>query len=111
MSHSVSPCKLIDYQDGHYGLLLTDQYFAQFDVFEANGRIGNGHDWAGVVRYLVQQEHPDWAEKIAYDPEASMFVARSSDPSLLEAIAQLIQHLLQDREFLQKTVQQAKTNR
>lgn len=76
------PCRYIDYRDGCHGIM----YYGK----------GGGYNWHAAVEYLVRSRHPDIADSISYDPESSMFVARSNDVDALHQVALLIRDLAND---------------
>jgi Immunity protein 51 len=107
MEDDFAPCKLIAYNDGGYGLILSDAHFTHYDVFEEAGREGNGYDWSGVVAVLVGEQWPALVARVSYHSEAGMFVARSDDRAALREIAQLIRRVMQDKALLRETVRKA----
>ncbi|WP_035795976.1 Imm51 family immunity protein [Kitasatospora mediocidica] len=94
-----APLALIEYGDsGSYGLLLTDNAMvALSDEFEARGRWSNGYGWEFVARSAVDAYAPEIAERLSYDCEAGMFVARSGDLEALRLLAVLVSTTFHDR--------------
>lgn len=88
------PCRYIDYRDGCHGIM----YYGK----------GGGYNWHAVVEYLVRLRHPDIADAISYDPESSMFVARSEDVNALYQVAQLIKEVASDPRLFKEALSQGK---
>lgn len=88
------PCRYIDYRDGCHGIL----YYGK----------GGGYNWHAVVEYLVRLRHPDIADAISYDPESSMFVARSENVNSLYQVAQLIKEVANDPRLFSEALSKSK---
>ena len=69
-------------------------------TFEGHDRLGNGYDWAGVVRVLVKKHAPSIARRLRYDPEAGTFAVGSKDKKALAKVAELIRRALANRAEL-----------
>ncbi|HEY3230513.1 MAG TPA: Imm51 family immunity protein [Roseiflexaceae bacterium] len=107
MDDYFAPCKLVEYANGGYSLILSDANFVHYDVFEELGWEGNGYDWCSVVDWLVHRENPALAEQLSYDPEAGMFVARSDDRDVLRLVAGLVRRAMQDKDVLREAIKNA----
>lgn len=87
------PARYIDYRDGCHGIM----YYGK----------GGGYNWHAVIEYLVRTRHPEIAAAITYDPESSMFVARSENVDALYQVALLVKQAAEDpavyREALAKS--------
>jgi hypothetical protein len=88
------PCRYIDYRDGCHGIM----YYGK----------GGGYNWHAVVEYLVRSRHPDIADAISYDPESSMFVARSEDVNALSQVALLIKEVASDPRLFKEALSKGK---
>ena len=98
-----APGRLIDYEDGIYGLVYSE--FPDFgDLFERKGLQGGGDTWHGMVVHLLEEHAPDVLESLDFDPEANMFCARSDDLNALKAVA-LILRKLEDRNVVADLVE------
>ncbi|MDH6133618.1 hypothetical protein P3T37_003014 [Kitasatospora sp. MAA4] len=98
-----APLTLIEYDHdpGSYGLLLTDDAMvAVADEFEARGRRSNGYGWESVARSAVDAYAPEIGERLTYDCEAGMFVARSNDFEALRLLGVLVSTAFHDRARL-----------
>jgi hypothetical protein len=100
------PLRLVETEPGLYSLLL-DAGTAVDGVIEECGHEPNGYFWEGVARYLVQTEAPALADRISYDPEASMFCARAESRDALEALAALMRSVTTDAARVRRLVTDA----
>jgi hypothetical protein len=99
----LAPLDLIEYhhKPGTHALILDDSAMAAtMDVFDECGCYGNGYGWEGVARSAVRAHAPEISDRVDYDPEAGMFVARSTDRAALERLGMLLRTALHDRTFL-----------
>ncbi|CAO4141746.1 hypothetical protein GPNCGGLF_LOCUS1224 [Methylorubrum aminovorans] len=66
-------------------LLLVDPGLtAKAAIFQRKaGWIGNGHDWQSIAKTLLKEQHPALSERIEFDSEAEMFVARGEHADLI----------------------------
>ncbi len=88
------PCRYIDYRDGCHGIMFYGK--------------GGGYNWHAAVDYLVRTRKPEIAPAISYDPESSMFVARSENIDALYQVAQLIQQAANDPQLFKEALSKAK---
>ncbi|MEV7929280.1 MULTISPECIES: immunity 51 family protein [unclassified Kitasatospora] len=94
-----------DHEPESYYLMLTDDAMvAVEDEFEACGQYGNGYGWAGVARAAVLAHAPEVSERLTYDPEAGMFIARSRDLDALQRLAALLSQAFHDRARLAELI-------
>ena len=94
-----------DHEPESYYLMLTDDAMVTVeDEFAAYGQYGNGYGWAGVARSAVHAHAPEVAERLSYDPEAGMFIARSSDLEALQRLAALLSEAFHDRARLAELI-------
>ncbi len=105
MEPEFAPCKLIQYKDGWFGLLLT-HFDAAESTFEAMGFPNNGHSWQSLVIGQVSRKLPEDSNRLEFDSEADMFVARSAERDVLERVAGLIWGLLADSTLLRGALSQ-----
>lgn len=101
-----NPCRMIDYGDGRFGVIFDDFGPTQ-DLLEEKEFEGGGYTWHGIVEALVRLYHPDLAKELEFDPESSMFVARSANEQALHQVAELIQRAQNDPEVLQQAIDNA----
>ena len=101
-----APCRFIDYEDGSYGLIFDDFEPTQ-SYLEERELMGGGYTLHGIVDGLVRARAPAICGELEYDPEASMFVVRSSSREALATIAGLIRTAQQDRRVLEEGLDNA----
>jgi hypothetical protein len=90
-----------DHKPGHYCLMLTDNHMVDvMDVFEENGRYGNGYGWTDVAVAAIRQEAPAIEGKVDFDPEAGMFVAFGEDLDALQQLGRILSGAFADKEQL-----------
>ncbi|MEW6733097.1 MAG: Imm51 family immunity protein [Acidobacteriota bacterium] len=106
MDGEYHPGKLVKHEDGTFSLLFTD-FDGTIGIFEEMGMEGGGYSWHAVVDALVRMEVPELSKKLSYDPEASMFVAISSDANVLKEIARLIRNAIKDPQLLKMAITNA----
>src|SRR5215831_5144093 len=109
MPDAFAPARLIEYKTTkpgpRYGLmLLVGPLQAEFDARRLSG---TGYTWQGVVESLVRMRCPQIEPELQYDPEADMFVVRSSDRGALESVAALIQAVIADPALLDQAIAKA----
>ncbi len=107
MNDDWTPCRHIDYGedmgDPRYGVMFDDFGRTQ-DTLESKGFMGGGYTWHGIVEALIRTQHADYVDDIIYDPESSMFCARSSNLDALHCVADCIRNALADSDVLQKAI-------
>lgn len=106
MDSDFAPCKLIEYKDGMFGLLLSN-FEPAYVVFDGMGKFFNGHTLQHIVQSQVRLKMPERANALHYDSEADMFVVRSTDREALKAAAGLIRELMNDSETLRQAMEVA----
>jgi hypothetical protein len=97
------PFKFFEYahRPGTYCLLLSDASMADvMDVFEECGYYGNGYGWTGVARAAIRTYAPEIADRVAYDPEAGLFVAYGDDPDALRRLGGMLRDAFHDHDTL-----------
>lgn len=98
-----APLILFEYDDnpGNYCLLLSDNHMVDvMDVFEENGRYGNGYGWADVALCAMRENAPELEERMGIDPEAGMFVAYGEDLEALQKLGELLRDAFHDKAKL-----------
>jgi len=105
---ALEPLQFFEYEHkpGHYCLMLSDRHMVDLlDVFEDCGQYGNGYGWAGVARSAIRSRAPELAGRVAFDPEAGMFVAHGRDPEALRTLGTLLREALHDRDVLSELIE------
>lgn len=110
MADDWSPCRHIDYGeelgDPRYGVMFDDFKGTQ-EALEAKGLMGGGYTWHGIVEAMIRMKYPEFAEQIGYDPESSMFCARSSNLAALRCVAVCIREAVTDASMLEEAIRNA----
>lgn len=110
MSDDWNPCRHIDYGedmgDPRYGVMYDD-FEATQEVLESKGFAGGGYTWHGIVEAMIRTQHSQFAADITYDPEGSMFCARSSNLDALRCIADCIRNAVVDAAMLEQAIANA----
>lgn len=102
-----APCQFAENADGGpHSLIFTDFHLAD-EIFEGLDRDGGGYGWHGVVDALVRLKDPKLVKHLAYDPEASMFVALSKDRDALKQVADLIRSAIDNPKLLKQAIKKA----
>jgi hypothetical protein len=77
-------------------------------VFEEANRHAGGYGWEGVALYFLEQVlESEAADCISLDCENDTFVARSTDPTALRRLAELVAPLAKDRKALAAILRRA----
>jgi len=93
---------------GGYTLMLSDSEMdPTFDVFEDNGRLGNGYAWADVALQVMRTRDPALEGEIEMDPEAGTFVAYGTNLDALQKLAALLHHAFHNHAVLADLVRSA----
>lgn len=110
MSDDWIPCRHIDYGedmgDPRYGIMFDDFETTQ-EALEEQGFEGGGYTWHGIVEALIRTKHPNFISDISYDPEGSMFCARSSNLGALQCVANCIRNAITDPSVLEYALENA----
>jgi hypothetical protein len=101
---AIAPFFLVepDEPGGRYDLCLADAY-SPVELFEEEGRSGNGYAWDSVARVALAQLGID-AETIDFDSEAGTFVALSHSRDNLLVLGRKLAALLRDEPALRKAI-------
>ncbi|CQR58981.1 Imm51 family immunity protein [Paenibacillus riograndensis] len=77
----VAPFILVEQENGGMSVILSvGTYLA--DLFESRaeeGFEGNGYDWSSLAAVYLEEQMPELAETVHFDPEADMFCAYSGN--------------------------------
>ena len=105
-----TPCRHIDYGedlgDPRYGVMFDDFDSTQ-ETLVAAGFMGGGYTWRGIVESMIRRSHAGFVNDISYDPEGSMFCARSSNLDALKCVAECIRSAVADSSILQSALDNA----
>ncbi|MEZ4861377.1 MAG: Imm51 family immunity protein [Caldilineaceae bacterium] len=105
-----TPCHYIDYGEEmggpRFGVLFDDFGDTQ-EFLEAQDFMGGGYTWHGIVEALMRMYHAEYVDAIDYDPEGSMFCARSSNLDALRCVAACIRKAKADPRVLEDAIQNA----
>lgn len=71
-----------------------------FDTRADEGFEGGGYDWGSLARVFLDEKCPELKEKVGLDPEASMFVAYSKDPTALRDFIFSFKDACEDRNLI-----------
>lgn len=82
-------------------LLLVDPGLtAKAAIFQRQaGWVGNGYDWQSIAKAVLKEQHPALSDRIAFDSEADMFVARGDRADLI-TLAEAIHTVYHDDGLL-----------
>ncbi|MDR2498569.1 MAG: immunity 51 family protein [Tannerellaceae bacterium] len=73
------------------------------EIFEARydeGFEGNGYDWASLAIVFLEEQMPQLANDIEFDPEADMFCAYSDNADALRQFAISFKEACEDDELI-----------
>ncbi|WP_138752103.1 Imm51 family immunity protein [Paenibacillus sinopodophylli] len=85
----LSPFKLVTHDSGNISLILSVGSYKR-EVFASRseeGFEGNGYDWASLAAVFLEEQQPELAEVIRFDPEADMFVAYTNHKEAMLSFA------------------------
>lgn len=71
-----------------------------FDTRADEGFEGNGYDWGSLAQVFLDEKCSDLQEKIAFDPEGSMFCAYSKDEEALAAFILRFKKACEDKSLI-----------
>lgn len=104
VSADLTPFTLIETSPGKFSLLLQE-FEPASEVFEAAGSEGGGYAWEAVARHLVENDATNLQERLAFDPEASMFCAYGDDRAALAELGARLARLFHDHRALATVVE------
>lgn len=99
----LEPLRLIESKPGYFSLLLYDGTMTEvMDVFEEQGRYGNGYGWETVARAALLLDALDGiGDRFdGFDSEAGMFCAIGDDEEALRELGLVLAAAFHDRAKL-----------
>ena len=99
-----APFSVTQYEDGDWGLNLSE-FDDCYEIFDEFGYESGGYGWHGVAEALIRLKAPHLAEKINFDPEASMFAAHAKNRQDIEELARLLRAALDDEALLKTALE------
>lgn len=104
------PCRFVEYDeslgDPRYAIIF-DQFEETRSVLEDEGFMAGGYTWHGIIEYMIRIKYPQYYNEISYDPESSMFCARSSNLDALNCIVQCIRSAIAEPDTLRNAIDNA----
>ncbi|CAM4478355.1 Imm51 family immunity protein [Paenibacillus endophyticus] len=85
----LAPFQLVSHNNGSISLILNVGNYKR-EVFGARaeeGFEGNGYDWASLAAVFLQEQKPELADVIRFDPEADMFAAYTDNKEAMFSFA------------------------
>jgi hypothetical protein len=82
---ALAPFTLVETHPGRYSLLLTTFAPAE-EVFERYELDAGGYAWDAIARHVIEHDASDLDDRVAFDPEASMFCAYGEDRDALRQL-------------------------
>ena len=101
-----APFSISHYEDGRFGLILDD-FGDCYEIFEEAGYESGGYGWHGVADALIRLKAPHLANKIEFNPEASMFAAYGQDRAAIEELGRLLRSAVDDESLLKNALENA----
>ena len=86
---------------------MFDDFDSTQESLESKGYMGGGYTWYGIVESMIRMQHSHFASDIAYDPEGSLFCARSSNLDAIRCIADCIRKATTDAQILDQAIANA----
>ncbi len=89
LEERLKPFMLVDHQGKSWSVILNAGIYKAelFALREDEGFEGNGYDWASLASVFLEEQMPELAGIVRFDPEADMFCAYSGNKEALEAFA------------------------
>ncbi|MHA6531699.1 Imm51 family immunity protein [Paenibacillus sp. BAC0078] len=86
---SVAPFILVEQEHGGMSVILNAGSYKSwmFNTRADEGFEGSGYDWASLAAVFLQEQMPELADSIHFDPEADMFCAYSSNKEAILSFA------------------------
>lgn len=106
MDNEFAPFSVSQYEDGDWGLTLTE-FDDCYEIFDEFGYESGGYGWHGVAEALIRLKAPHLANKIEFDPEASMFAALSQDRAAIEELGRLLKSAMNEEPLLKTALKNA----
>ncbi|MEK3696355.1 Imm51 family immunity protein [Paenibacillus sp. FSL R10-2199] len=94
----VEPFIIVEQENGGKSVILNvGSYKAEvFAAREEEGFEGNGYDWGSLAAVFLEEQMPELAGIIRFDPEAGMFCAYASDGAAVVAFASAFKRACED---------------
>lgn len=98
--------QIIEHDADKFSLIFSefDQSEAIFNEYDMEG---GGYAWHAVLDALIRLHAPELIDTIDFDPEGSMFAAVSRSQKALEQLGSLLEHALDDEDFLREGIENA----
>lgn len=98
----IAPFILVEQKNGSKSVILTvGSYLTElFDTRADEGFEGNGYDWASLAAVFLNEQMPELADTIHFDPEADMFCAYSSNGAAVEQFAWAFKSACEDEVLI-----------
>ena len=81
----IAPFFWVDHESSASVCLTVGDYLMDVFATRANeGFTGNGYEWESLAQVFLNKQCPELVDKIAFDPEGSMFAAYSKDKKALK---------------------------
>jgi hypothetical protein len=105
----MKPMRGYENPTGRFELVLDAGTTDVDDLIEQLGHTPNGYFWEGAAQLLVSTRARALADRLAYDPEAGMFVAHSHDRTALEELRTLMISVATSEDNLRQLIALAET--
>ena len=95
--------------DAHASVCLTAGKYHQevFDTRAEEGFEGSGYDWESLARVFLDEQCPQLAAEISFDPEAGMFCVYSKNREALREFILRFKAACEDRALILDLFQRA----
>lgn len=101
-----APFRLLDHDEGHTSLLLSE-FEPHSAIFEELGYDAGGYAWHGVADALIRMRAKHLRRKVQFDPEASLFAAYGKERAALVELARLLRDAVNDPALLREAIEAA----
>lgn len=78
------------------GTYLTDVFSTRYE----EGFEGNGYDWCSLAMVYLDEQCPDLADLLDFDPEADTFVVHCDDKDALAQFVQGFKQACENKELI-----------
>ena len=106
---NIKPFYWVDFGDGCYSVclyvcLVGEKTYKEeiFDTRRDEGFCGSGYDWTSLAMLFMKDKMPEFKDRIDFDPEHSMFCARSYDKSALQKFVLAFKKLSKNNDAIQE---------
>lgn len=90
----ITPFFWSEYGDAFSVCLNAGDY--KQEVLKFRGAMGSGYDWENIARAFLEDQCPDFIEKIQFDSEAGMFCVCSKDAAVLQEFVSRFKKICED---------------